>query len=111
MGMHDNLEWHEICDANDIESEDIKRWDNAGKSFAIYRTEDDTYHATDNICTHELAYLSDGFLEGTTIECPRHAGCFDIRTGEPLNPPVCKKLVTYPIKVEDSKVYIGLHKT
>lgn len=109
--MQNDLDWLDICDADDIDSEDIIRWDHAGKSFAIYRTEEDTYHATDNICTHELAYLSDGFLEGTTIECPRHAGCFDIRTGEALNPPACKNLKAYPVKVEDGRVLIGFSKT
>lgn len=106
--MPANGDWIETCKAQDVGREDVKRWDHGDRSFAIFRTADDRYYVTDDICTHEYAHISDGFVEGTTVECPRHAGCFDFRTGEALNPPVCVNLRTFPAKVEDGLVYIRL---
>ena len=40
-------------------------------------TADDRYFATDGLCTHGRAHLSGGFVDGTTIECPKHNGRFD----------------------------------
>jgi 3-phenylpropionate/trans-cinnamate dioxygenase ferredoxin subunit len=50
--------------------------------------------------------LSDGFIEGNEIECPLHAACFDITTGECLAPPADRDLVTYPVKVEGDEVFV-----
>ena len=98
-------EWIKVCAANDIEEEDLVRWDQGERSFAVYRTEKG-YFATDGMCTHEAQHLEDGLVIGTVIECPLHGGRFDIPTGKALSAPVCVDLKTYPVKVEDGDVYI-----
>jgi len=104
--MPETTNWVKACSASDVKKEDVKRWDHGGKSFAIIRTAEDRYYATADICTHEHAHMSDGFVEGDTIECPRHAACFDIRTGEALSPPACIALKTFPTKVENGNVFV-----
>ncbi len=104
--MTETALWVLACQAADIKKEDVKRWEHGARSFAIYRTSDDGYYVTDDVCTHEYAHLSDGFVVGNTVECPRHAGCFDFRTGEALGPPVCVNLKTYLSKVENGSVYV-----
>jgi nitrite reductase/ring-hydroxylating ferredoxin subunit len=52
-------------------------------------------HCTDNLCTHAYALLSDGWLEGTVLECPLHGGQFDVATGKALCAPVTEDLVVY----------------
>jgi 3-phenylpropionate/trans-cinnamate dioxygenase ferredoxin component len=104
--MTDTATWVAACRAADVKKEDVKRWDHGKRSFAIFRTSDDEYYVTDDVCTHEYAHISDGFVVGHTIECPRHAGCFDFRTGEALGPPVCVNLKTYASKIEDGNVYV-----
>ena len=47
---------------------------------AIYRLADGFY-ATDDLCSHGEANLSEGEVEGSEIVCPFHLGKFDIRTG------------------------------
>jgi 3-phenylpropionate/trans-cinnamate dioxygenase ferredoxin subunit len=42
------------------------------------------------------------------IECPKHNGRFNYKTGEPLGAPVCIKLRTYPTKVEGGKVFVAV---
>ena len=42
------------------------------------------------------------------IECPKHSGVFDYRTGQPLTPPACKGLNTYQAKIENGDVMLAL---
>ncbi|MGK9168994.1 Rieske 2Fe-2S domain-containing protein [Inquilinus limosus] len=100
--------WIAACGADDIDEEDVIRFDHGGRSFAIYRTEEDRYYATDGLCTHEQVHLADGLVMGTIIECPKHNGRFDFTTGAAKGAPVCVALRTYPVKVEDGQVYLRL---
>ena len=101
-------QWVEACAADDVEEEDVIRFDHGGRTFAIYRLEGDAYYATDGLCTHERVHLADGLVMDAIIECPKHNGRFDIRTGQAKGAPVCVDLRTYPVKVEGGKVMIGL---
>lgn len=100
-------EWVRVCGTEDIDEEDVIRWDHGDRSFAVYRTERG-YFATDGYCTHEAQHLGDGLVMGTVIECPLHQGRFDIPSGRALTPPVCVDLKTYPVKVEDGGVFVQL---
>jgi 3-phenylpropionate/trans-cinnamate dioxygenase ferredoxin subunit len=40
------------------------------------------------------------------IECPKHNGRFNYKTGAARGAPVCVDLRTYPVKVEDGKVFL-----
>jgi 3-phenylpropionate/trans-cinnamate dioxygenase ferredoxin subunit len=101
-------QWIEACAVGDIEAEDVMRFDHEGRSFAIYRSPDDRYYATDGLCTHEKVHLADGLVMDHIIECPKHNGRFDYRTGAAKGAPVCVNLGTYPVRIEDGKVMIGL---
>ena len=58
--------------------------------------------------THEFAFLSEGFVDGDVIECPLHAGTFDILTGKAMSPPVTEDLRTYSVKVEGDDIYVAV---
>ena len=98
-------QWTPTVDFDDIDDEDVVRFDHGGKTYALYRVEDKAY-ASDGLCTHEKVHLCDGLVMDHVIECPKHNGCFDIRDGRPLGAPVCVALKTYPAKVEAGKVFI-----
>jgi 3-phenylpropionate/trans-cinnamate dioxygenase ferredoxin component len=100
--------WIEVCATDDIDEEDVIRFDHAGRTFAVYRSPEDTYHATDGLCTHEKIHLADGLVIDHIIECPKHNGRFNYKTGEAKGAPVCVNLKTYPVKVEGGTVFIGL---
>src|SRR6516165_5335744 len=51
------------------------------EEIALYWVDDAAY-ATDNICTHAFARLSDGYLDGDCIECPIHQALFDVKRSE-----------------------------
>ena len=100
--------WVGACTVDDIDSEDVIRFDHNGKTFAIYRSPDNEFFATDGLCTHEQVHLADGLVMDTIIECPKHNGRFDYRTGAAKGAPACVNLKTYPVKVETGKVFIDL---
>ncbi len=100
--------WIDACAAEDIEKEDVIRFDHADRTFAVYRSPQDTYHCTDGLCTHEQVHLADGLVMDHLIECPKHNGQFDYRTGEPKRAPVCDALRTYPVRVENGRVWIDI---
>ena len=101
-------EWVEACNEDDVETEDVIRFDHGGRTFAIYRSPEDEYFATDGFCTHEKMPLADGLVMDDIIECPKHNGRFNYKTGEAKGAPVCINLKTYPVKVEAGKVLVQI---
>jgi nitrite reductase/ring-hydroxylating ferredoxin subunit len=69
---------------------------------------DGTLYATDEICSHAYASLAEGFILDDTIECPLHGACFSIKTGEALSAPAIDPIKTYPVRIENDVVLIGL---
>jgi 3-phenylpropionate/trans-cinnamate dioxygenase ferredoxin subunit len=101
-------EWIEACGIDDIDAEDVLRFDHGGRTFAVYRSPDDKFYATDGLCTHEKVHLADGLVMDNIIECPKHNGRFDYSTGAARGAPVCVDLRTYPVKVEGGRVLIQI---
>ena len=65
------------------------------------------YLVTTDKCTHGLGVLSEGFQEGTRIECPLHGGVFDLCTGEALEFPCRLPVKTWPVHVEDGWICVA----
>ncbi len=76
-----------------------------GEEIALFMI-DGCRYATSNICTHQLAYMTDGYVDGETVVCPMHQGRFHIPTGAPQGAPVSKPLRVYPVRVEGDDVLI-----
>ena len=100
--------WIDACAADDIEEEDVIRFDHGPRTFIIVRDHEDNYYCTDGLCTHEQVHLEDGLVMDHVIECPKHNGQFDYRTGKALRAPVCEDLRTYPVKLEGGRVFIRI---
>ena len=64
--------------------------------------------ATHDVCTHEDASLADGFIVDGKIECPLHQGRFDVRDGRALCSPLRENVATYPVRIEDGIVFVGM---
>ena len=62
--------------------------------------------ALQGICSHEYFELDKGFLSGGSLTCALHLSRFDLRTGEPLDPPAEAPLARYPVVLEDGRIYI-----
>jgi 3-phenylpropionate/trans-cinnamate dioxygenase ferredoxin component len=62
--------------------------------------------AVQGICSHEYFELDKGFLTDKTLTCALHLSRFDLRDGEPLDPPAELPLAVYPVIVENDRVLI-----
>ena len=99
--------WVAACEAAEVPAGDLLRFDVGPKSYCVYHAEDDgKFYATAGQCTHGRAELADGLVLGNLVECPKHNGCFDFKTGEPKRLPVKRRLATYPCKVEGHTVFV-----
>ncbi|WP_417205133.1 MocE family 2Fe-2S type ferredoxin [Antarctobacter sp.] len=102
------MPWIDACATDDIDEEDLIRFDHDGRTFALYRSHNDEYFCTDGLCTHEHVHLENGLVQEYEIECPKHNATFDYRTGEALRAPACVNLNTYPAKVDGGRVWIEI---
>ena len=99
-------EWVRVAAATDIAAGSVLGVRVGEHDIAVYHLDSGEWYASDNICTHEYALLSDGWLENGCIECPLHAGQFDIRTGKAMCAPVEKDLRMFPVKIEGDSVLV-----
>ena len=96
-----------VCQTDDIDEEDVRRFDYADQTYCVYHTPDG-FFATDGHCTHEEQHLEDGIVIDNVIECPLHQGRFDVRSGNALSAPVCVDLKTYPVVIRDGGIHLCL---
>lgn len=67
---------------------------------------DGSFHAIEDVCTHDGGELTGGQLCGYEITCPRHGARFDVRTGAALCAPAYEATAVFPIRIEDGEVYV-----
>ncbi len=102
-------DWHPAGKASDFEDEDVEQIWVGDLAIAVYRAQGQ-FFATQDVCTHEHAYLSDGVVVDCVVECPFHQGRFDIRTGRALGAPVVVPLKTFAVKVVGDEIYVRVPK-
>ncbi len=99
--------WIDVAALADVPEGDVMAVRVEGKDVALYEVEGEVF-ATDNLCSHGAARLSDGFLEGREIECPLHQGRFDVCTGKAMCAPLTEDIKTYPVRIENLRVMLRL---
>jgi 3-phenylpropionate/trans-cinnamate dioxygenase ferredoxin component len=72
-----------------------------------------TVYALSAWCPHQGTSLALGRINEHTVTCFAHLWTFDVRTGEPIWPPMARvargyKLRTYPVRVEDGEILVGM---
>ena len=104
--MDDGAKWVRVAGTGDLGAGEMKPVAVAGLKLALYHLEDGSWHASDNLCTHAFAVLTEGWLDDCYIECPLHSGRFDLRTGAGQGAPIEDDLKIYPVRVEGSDVLV-----
>ncbi|MCT1777122.1 non-heme iron oxygenase ferredoxin subunit [Brachybacterium sp. p3-SID957] len=82
-----------------------------GVEIALVRDEDGGVHAIEDRCSHEDVPLSDGDVEGCTLECWKHGSQFDLRTGRPLQLPAVLPVPVHPVRVDETTGEISVDPT
>lgn len=79
-----------------------------GQVICLVRTEEGVF-AFERHCPHAGAALETGIVnDQLQVVCPLHAYCFDLKDGKEKTGNPCADLKTYPVKVEDTGLSIGL---
>ncbi|TLK52811.1 bifunctional 3-phenylpropionate/cinnamic acid dioxygenase ferredoxin subunit [Glutamicibacter sp. V16R2B1] len=86
-----------VGEALKVESDDS----GAKEDIAIFHAEDGNFYALQDECTHEVASLSEGWIEDCEVECPLHASRFNLKTGKVLCLPAYVDARTYKVEVID----------
>jgi len=81
-----------------------------GEPIALVGTEGD-YFAIRDECSHASVALTEGEVDGYTIECWLHGSCFDLRTGDPTNLPATEPVPVYPVKIEGDDVLVSIEES
>lgn len=98
-------QWVRVASLEEIPLGQMMAVEVEGEWVALYNVQG-TLYATQALCTHAEALLTEGDLRGEVVECPLHGARFNVRTGAVLAMPAVVPLRTYPVKVEDGQVYI-----
>jgi 3-phenylpropionate/trans-cinnamate dioxygenase ferredoxin component len=85
------------------------------QELAIAHDGDEVF-AVEDICSHAAVALSEGDVEGCTVECWLHGSRFDLRTGKPTGLPATEPVSTFPVELRanpdgTSDVYVDVTTT
>jgi 3-phenylpropionate/trans-cinnamate dioxygenase ferredoxin subunit len=78
-----------------------------GIDIAVVHADDDQFYALRDECSHAAIPLSEGEIDGCTLECWLHGSRFDLRTGEPTGLPAVEPVATFPVEIRDGDIYVS----
>lgn len=97
-----------ICATTDIPKGSVISAEVGGTPVAVVHADDGNFYAVYDECSHAQIALSEGEIEGCTLECWLHGSRFDLRTGEPTGPPATEPVPTYPVEIHDGDIYVDM---
>ena len=96
-----------VATLSDLSDGEIMAVDVQGESILLANVGGQVY-AVSETCSHEGAPLSEGSLvDGTCLECPWHAGQFDLSDGSVIGAPPITDLTAYAVQVDGDDIYVG----
>lgn len=96
-----------VCALDELAPDRAKRFVVNDMAIAIVRDSAGAVHAIGDRCTHGDISVSEGFVEGDTIECWAHGSRFSLLTGQPQNLPAYEPVPVFPVVVLDGEVYLN----
>lgn len=99
------MAFQKVANANDIPAGEMEIVEVNGEEIVIANL-GTKFVAFQNDCTHKQGPLGEGILEGNVVECPFHAGQFNVETGEVIASPPEEPIKLYPVQVEGDEISI-----
>ncbi len=100
-------EWVTVGQRSALKPGDVLGVQAKDKEIALFDLDGKIY-ATENVCTHAYAYLSDGWVDGEVIECPLHGGRFEIKTGKGLCWPIECDIKCFPVRLDGDNIQVQI---
>lgn len=76
------------------------------EAIGLFRSDNGDYFALDDECPHEVASLSEGWIEGEEIECPLHSSRFGLHNGKVLCLSATRDARTHRVEVANGRVLL-----
>jgi 3-phenylpropionate/trans-cinnamate dioxygenase ferredoxin subunit len=100
--------YQRVCAVDEIEAGTVKAVELDGTPIVVVQTVDGEFYAAYDECSHSQIPLSEGEVDGCTLECWLHGSRFDLRTGNPSGPPATQPVPVYPVEIHEGDVYVSL---
>lgn len=97
--------WIHLANIADFDHREILGVVHGNQQIAIFRLGELIY-ATDNICSHQYARLSDGYIVDNCVECPLHQGLFEVSTGKAQGGIVKKDIRTFQTRLDGNQIFV-----
>lgn len=91
---------------SELKQDQAVRVDIEGVPIAIVLDAQGDVHAIGDTCSHGQVSLSEGFVEGDTLECWAHGSAFSLRTGMPMNLPAYEPVPVYVVEIDGDDIFI-----
>ena len=98
-----------VASTSEISLTDPIRVEVDGIHVSLVRDSAGEIHALGDTCTHGEISLSEGFIEGDSLECWAHGSRFNMFTGKPENLPAFEPVPVFPVRVDGDDVMIDVH--
>lgn len=95
-----------VCSLSELVQDEAHRVEVDGVAIAVVLDSNGEVHAIGDVCTHGDISLSEGFVDGESLECWAHGSAFSLRTGKPLNLPAYEPVPVFAVTVEGDDVLI-----
>ncbi|MGW9268608.1 Rieske 2Fe-2S domain-containing protein [Microbacterium sp. NPDC055599] len=95
-----------VCAVSDLEQDTPLRVEPGGVPITVIKDGAGVIHAIGDTCTHGDISLSEGFVEGDTVECWAHGSAFSLITGKPQNLPAYEPVPVYVVEIDGDDVLI-----
>jgi 3-phenylpropionate/trans-cinnamate dioxygenase ferredoxin component len=104
------VSFERACALADVPEDEAVAVTLGDQDVAVARNGDEVF-AVEDICSHAAVALSEGEVEGCTVECWLHGSRFDLRTGKPIGLPATEPVATFPVEVRGTDVYVDVTTT
>jgi 3-phenylpropionate/trans-cinnamate dioxygenase ferredoxin subunit len=101
-------EFVRVASVDEIPEGTVKAFEIGGEPVAVVHCEGGEFRAIEDVCSHADVALSEGEIEGCTIECWLHGSRFDLRTGKPTGLPATEPVPVFPVRIENGEIFVSL---
>ena len=102
------LKYYVVAACSELAATNQMHVDLIGEEILLCR-EGENYFAISYYCSHEKFTLEGGTIEAGCITCPYHGAEFRLSDGKVTAPPAFEAIITYPVRVEDDTIAIGIN--
>lgn len=95
-----------VCAESELGQDEAFRVELGDVAIAVVKDSAGVVHAIGDTCTHGDISLSEGFVDGETLECWAHGSKFSLVTGMPLSLPAYEPVPVYRVTIVDGDIYI-----